>query len=191
VHTRRSVLRGFCFNAVGACILGCFGVASCASGSNDPLVDYGDSGPPVTTEDSGTPGTVDPDSGSPSSSDDSGTPGSMADANPGTERDSALATDSSVSNLHDSAAPIDSGGPDTAAPDTGTSSDDSGVTPACGGIPQWVAGTTAQEVQNMSEKYSCIQPGWCDLGGVAGIDAYEPGVGYAWTQAWQDSGPCN
>jgi hypothetical protein len=198
VHIRRPVLRGLCFNAVGACILGCFALASCASGSNDPETsDFGDSAipPPTTTEDSGTPGNVDPDSGSPSSSEDSGS-GSIPDATTSTDRDAAFAVDSTApSNPHDSAAPIDSAGPDTnvpdtAAPDTGTTAKDSGSA-SCDGLPQWVSGTTASEVQNLGEKYTCIVEGWCSLTGSSAVLAYEPGTGSAWQEAWEDSGPCN
>jgi hypothetical protein len=193
------VLRGLCFNAVGACILGSFALASCASGSNDPeMPDLGDSAipPPITTEDSGAPGNVDPDSGSPSSSEDSGS-GSIPDAATTTERDAALAVDSTApSNPHDAATPIDSNAPDTnapdtAAPDTGTTGNDGSTSASCDGLPQWIAGTTAQEVQNMGEKYTCIQPGWCDQSGTSAVLAWEPGTGSSWQEAWEDSGPCN
>jgi hypothetical protein len=45
-------------------------------------------------------------------------------------------------------------------------------------------------VQNLGERYTCIQPGWCDQSGTSAVLAWEPGVGSAWQQAWKDSGAC-
>jgi hypothetical protein len=69
-----------------------------------------------------------------------------------------------------------------------TGSGDGGV--VCGGLPEWFAGTTAQHVKHNSEKYTCIVSGWCSQSTANAVAAYEPGRGWAWTQAWQDDGAC-
>lgn len=84
--------------------------------------------------------------------------------------------------------------PDTSLPDTSVpdAAHDAGVDarpdtgPVCGGLPDWVRGTTAQHVKRNGRKYTCLEPGWCS--NVS--DAYDPGDGWAWQQAWKDDGPC-
>ena len=44
---------------------------------------------------------------------------------------------------------------------------------------------TGAEVQYNGKKYKCTVGGWCSLGG-----AYEPGIGWAWTNAWDLLGDC-
>jgi|GEM_PF-919609 len=59
---------------------------------------------------------------------------------------------------------------------------------SCSGVPQYVNGAayaTGAEVQNVSKKFRCAVGGWCSQGG-----AYEPGVGWAWTDAWTLLGDC-
>ncbi|HYC83878.1 MAG TPA: Ig-like domain-containing protein, partial [Chryseosolibacter sp.] len=59
---------------------------------------------------------------------------------------------------------------------------------SCSGVPQYVNGTayaTGAEVQNVNKKFKCAVGGWCSQGG-----AYEPGVGWAWTDAWTLLGDC-
>lgn len=54
--------------------------------------------------------------------------------------------------------------------------------------PVYVSGAAynaGDEVQHNSKKYKCEVAGWCSLGG-----AYEPGVGWAWDNAWQLLGDC-
>lgn len=46
--------------------------------------------------------------------------------------------------------------------------------------------TTGQTVKNNNRAYTCTVGGWCTVGG-----PYEPGVGWAWTNAWTDLGACN
>lgn len=41
-------------------------------------------------------------------------------------------------------------------------------------------------VQNAGNAYSCTVGGWCSVGG-----PYEPGVGWAWANAWADLGACS
>jgi hypothetical protein len=84
----------------------------------------------------------------------------------------------------DAALPHDAGGGGIDA----SGSQDAGN---CGGLPVWFAGTMAQEVQNGGERYTCKVPGWCDQTGVSAVDAWEPGVGTDWQDAWTDSGPCS
>lgn len=69
-------------------------------------------------------------------------------------------------------------------------SNDSSVSVACGGIPAWFSGTTATKVENGGDVYECIQTGWCDVTGVAAVDAWEPGTGSDWQEAWMLVGPC-
>jgi len=55
-------------------------------------------------------------------------------------------------------------------------------------VPAFVSGTNyaaGAEVKNNGKKYKCEVAGWCSLGG-----AYEPGVGWAWDDAWQYEGEC-
>lgn len=59
---------------------------------------------------------------------------------------------------------------------------------ACAGIPQYVDKSnyaTGAVVQNVNKKYTCIVGGWCTIGG-----PYEPGVGWAWENAWTLNGAC-
>ncbi len=55
-------------------------------------------------------------------------------------------------------------------------------------VTQYVDGSsynTGDEVQNQGRKYECLIAGWCTVGG-----PYEPGVGWAWENAWKDLGEC-
>ncbi|MBT1701703.1 Ig-like domain-containing protein [Chryseosolibacter indicus] len=59
----------------------------------------------------------------------------------------------------------------------------------CSGLTQYVNGSNyaaGAQVQHNSKKYECKVGGWCSLGG-----AYEPGVGWAWGDAWTDLGSCS
>lgn len=60
----------------------------------------------------------------------------------------------------------------------------------CTGIAQYVNGSsyvTGNIVKNgaSAHAYSCTVGGWCTVGG-----PYEPGVGWAWDNAWSDLGAC-
>lgn len=60
---------------------------------------------------------------------------------------------------------------------------------SCTGIPTYANGSsyaTGAQVKHNNKKYECKVGGWCSLGG-----AYEPGVGWAWTDAWTDQGTCS
>ncbi|WP_331353412.1 hypothetical protein [Cellvibrio sp. UBA7671] len=50
----------------------------------------------------------------------------------------------------------------------------------CTGVANYKQGTyaTGALVQNAGKAYSCTVGGWCTVGG-----PYEPGVGWAWTNA--------
>ena len=53
----------------------------------------------------------------------------------------------------------------------------------------YVNGTTyatGAKVKNGGYEYTCTVGGWCSIGG-----PYEPGVGWAWTNAWTKGGVCN
>jgi hypothetical protein len=55
--------------------------------------------------------------------------------------------------------------------------------------PAFVNGTTyatGAKVKNVGYEYTCTVGGWCSIGG-----PYEPGVGWAWTNAWTQGGACN
>src|SRR5262245_60413597 len=54
------------------------------------------------------------------------------------------------------------------------------VTGACT-APKYTpkAYNSGDQVQNVSKLYQCTVGGWCTIGG-----PYEPGVGWAWQQAW-------
>ncbi|WP_049631326.1 polysaccharide lyase [Cellvibrio sp. pealriver] len=58
----------------------------------------------------------------------------------------------------------------------------------CGSLSQYQNGqsyTTGQMVKHNNRAFSCNVGGWCTVGG-----PYEPGVGWAWTNAWSDLGAC-
>lgn len=58
----------------------------------------------------------------------------------------------------------------------------------CNGVAQYQNGqsyATGQTVKNNNRAYTCTVGGWCTVGG-----PYEPGVGWAWTNAWNDLGAC-
>jgi hypothetical protein len=60
---------------------------------------------------------------------------------------------------------------------------------SCSGVPQYVSGTNyadGAQVKNVNKKFSCKVSGWCSIGG-----AYEPGVGWAWSNAWTLLGDCS
>ena len=78
-------------------------------------------------------------------------------------------------------APGAAGAPSGAA---GAGGANSGAT--CAGITPWTSGTTASVVSHSGKKYSCKVAGWC----VSTAAAYEPGVGFAWQDAWEDDGNC-
>jgi hypothetical protein len=175
----------------------------CATGGQDaygPAEDSGtgtdvtpkgeDSGKAIGGEDATSPGE---DSGAP---DSGGTPpgdSSLETTDAGTPPQVDGSTEDASSPL-DASSPVDASSPlDVAAhADTGGGPDASGTVDAgsCGGWPAWFAGTTAQQVQNLGERYTCIQPGWCDQSGTSAVLAWEPGVGSDWQGAWKDSGPC-
>lgn len=56
----------------------------------------------------------------------------------------------------------------------------------CSGVTPWSLGTTASAVSHGGKRYSCKVAGWC----ASTASAYEPGVGFAWQDAWQDDGSC-
>lgn len=58
----------------------------------------------------------------------------------------------------------------------------------CTGVNNYQQGTyaTGAVVQNAGSAYSCTVGGWCTVGG-----PYEPGVGWAWTNAWSSLGACS
>jgi alpha-glucosidase len=58
----------------------------------------------------------------------------------------------------------------------------------CTGVPSYSTGTvtTGAIVQNIGEAFQCTVGGWCGIGG-----PYEPGVGWAWQNAWTDLGVCD
>ena len=67
----------------------------------------------------------------------------------------------------------------------------SGNDGSCSGLPQYVAGTSYsqnQEVQNVNKKYRCDIPGWCSSGAAW---AYAPGEGQHWQDAWTYVGDCD
>lgn len=57
----------------------------------------------------------------------------------------------------------------------------------CTGVTNYQQGTyaTGAIVQNAGSAYSCTVGGWCTVGG-----PYEPGVGWAWANAWSNLGAC-
>lgn len=58
----------------------------------------------------------------------------------------------------------------------------------CGNLTQYQNGqsyATGQIVKNVNRAFSCTVGGWCTVGG-----PYEPGVGWAWANAWTDLGAC-
>ena len=69
-------------------------------------------------------------------------------------------------------------------------SDAGTATLACDGLNEWFAGTMDPEVKHFGEKYTCLVAGWCSASATNSVAAYEPGKGWAWTDAWEDSGPC-
>lgn len=59
----------------------------------------------------------------------------------------------------------------------------------CSLLPYYWMGNdykSGEQVQHNNHAYICNVGGWCTLGG-----AYEPGVGWAWKDAWSDQGACN
>ncbi|QEY18695.1 chitinase [Cellvibrio sp. KY-GH-1] len=58
----------------------------------------------------------------------------------------------------------------------------------CAGVANYQQGTyaTGAVVQNGGTAYSCTVGGWCSVGG-----PYEPGVGWAWNNAWSSLGACS
>jgi len=66
-----------------------------------------------------------------------------------------------------------------------------GGTGSCAGLPDWTLGSYSggDEVQHNGHKYMCRtdqgRSGWCGMS-----NAYEPGVGTAWQEAWTDEGVC-
>ena len=74
------------------------------------------------------------------------------------------------------------GAPGTAGAASGGSSGGA----LCAGVTPWALGTTASAVSHGGKRYSCKVAGWC----ASTASAYEPGVGFAWHDAWQDDGSC-
>jgi hypothetical protein len=61
--------------------------------------------------------------------------------------------------------------------------------PNCATTLAYVALTTYQTgsiVKNINKLYQCVIPSWCSSVAIA----YEPGVGSAWSSAWNFMGPC-
>ncbi|WP_062066082.1 glycosyl hydrolase family 18 protein [Cellvibrio sp. OA-2007] len=58
----------------------------------------------------------------------------------------------------------------------------------CSNVAAYKQGTYANGavVQNAGSAYSCTVGGWCTVGG-----PYEPGVGWAWANAWSSLGACD
>ncbi len=58
----------------------------------------------------------------------------------------------------------------------------------CAPLPQYAAGTYAAGalVKNVNKAFRCDVAGWCSVGG-----PYEPGVGWAASNAWTDLGACD
>lgn len=58
----------------------------------------------------------------------------------------------------------------------------------CGGLPTYNGGgyNAGDRVQNHGKAFQCKVAGWCSLSG-----AYEPGSGWAYTEAWSDLGSCD
>ncbi|SHF51881.1 chitinase family 18 [Microbulbifer donghaiensis] len=59
----------------------------------------------------------------------------------------------------------------------------------CSNLPTYVDGSsynTGDRVINNSTAYNCTVGGWCTVGG-----PYEPGVGWAWRNAWSELGACS
>lgn len=78
-----------------------------------------------------------------------------------------------------------SGGSSSGGSSSGGSSSGGGT---CSGIPQYVDGSSysnGDTVQNLGNQYTCTVAGWCSLGG-----PYAPGVGWAWANAWSQTGTC-
>ncbi len=88
--------------------------------------------------------------------------------------------------------PVSSGGANgmSGAPSTAGASSSGGASGAsCTGLTPWVSGTTAMDVSHNGHHYTCKVEGWCSSTAAAG--AYEPGVGFAWMDAWTDDGTCS
>lgn len=82
-----------------------------------------------------------------------------------------------------------SGGKGGGAATAGAASGGSGNAGKCMGVPTWAAGaySPGARVQNGVNLYECKPhpfSGWC------GLEAYAPGSGWAWTDAWTLVGPC-
>ncbi|WP_323816080.1 lytic polysaccharide monooxygenase auxiliary activity family 9 protein [Cellvibrio sp. NN19] len=89
---------------------------------------------------------------------------------------------SSVSSV---APPSSSSVPSSAAPSSSSSSVSAGNCTS----PAYVNGSTYATnalVRNVGNEYRCTVGGWCTVGG-----PYEPGVGWAWTNAWTLVRSCN
>ncbi|RZA05884.1 MAG: hypothetical protein EOO68_05925, partial [Moraxellaceae bacterium] len=59
----------------------------------------------------------------------------------------------------------------------------------CSNVVQYVNGNSYNAgaiVKNANTAYSCTVGGWCSVGG-----PYEPGAGWAWTNAWNSLGACD
>jgi hypothetical protein len=114
-------------------------------------------------------------------------PDASTDAEP-SSFDSGTPPDDAGMTGVDSQPPDDSPSlPDTnAAPDA----NDGGSGIVCDGLNEWFAGTTDMKVKHYGEEYTCMVSGWCSSSASNDVAAYEPGKGWAWMQAWQDSGPC-
>lgn len=58
----------------------------------------------------------------------------------------------------------------------------------CAPLPQYAQGTYSAGalVKNINKAFRCDVAGWCSVGG-----PYEPGVGWAASNAWTDLGACD
>ncbi len=195
---------------LGACALAgiaAVGAVACAAGITDTSDPSAADGGAETTLDAGSPGDTaiptDPtkldDAGAlPRPANDSGTkPPTDSGSQGGLDASFAVDTgvDANVGATHDAGTgtedagkpPVDAGPPDASPPPP----NDGSVSAACVGVPQWTSGTSAPVVQNLGEKYTCIQAGWCEESGSNADYYYAPGTGMDWQQAWADDGPCD
>ena len=171
---------------------------SCASGAGDaanaPTVDSG----ATALVESGAqgadvePGRTESGGNDEADTDEDGGGEGGDDATPADDAgdDATLGDDDGDATVDAAVGRADTGVVDAVVNGADTSITDAPVGVACAGLPAWFPGTTALTVRNQGEKYTCLVEGWCSESNSAGVAAYEPGTGWAWTTAWQDAGPC-
>jgi hypothetical protein len=84
-----------------------------------------------------------------------------------------------------------SGGSTSSGGTTGSGGSGGSGSGTCGGLPEWFAGTTAADVKHNGQRFHCTVAPWCSMTGASAVLAWEPGVGYAWSQAWELKGSCD